>query len=73
MNFYIFWYPTYNWIFNSIFIFKKYITNPLEKLRQLAYYNTKIPKAFKIRELESIRHSMVDSFSRLENEKKSCF
>lgn len=55
------------------FIFKKYITNPLEKLRQLAYYNTKIPKAFKIRELESIRHSMVDSFSRLENEKKELF
>nr|WP_306457790.1 EAL domain-containing protein [Aliarcobacter trophiarum] len=55
------------------YIFRKYITIPLEKLRQLAYYNTKIPKAFKIKELESIRHSMVDSFSRLENEKKEFF
>lgn len=54
-------------------VFRKYITIPLEKLRQLAYYNNKIPKAFKIRELESIRHSMVDSFSRLENEKKRVF
>ncbi|PRM87249.1 hypothetical protein CJ671_10300, partial [Aliarcobacter cryaerophilus] len=54
-------------------VFRRYITIPLEKLRQLAYYNNKIPKAFKIRELESIRHSMVDSFSRLENEKKEFF
>ncbi|MCT7519922.1 putative bifunctional diguanylate cyclase/phosphodiesterase [Aliarcobacter cryaerophilus] len=54
-------------------VFRKYITIPLEKLRQLAYYNNKIPKAFKIGELESIRHSMVDSFSRLENEKKEFF
>ncbi|MCT7512490.1 putative bifunctional diguanylate cyclase/phosphodiesterase [Aliarcobacter cryaerophilus] len=54
-------------------VFRKYITIPLEKLRQLAYYNNKIPKAFKIRELESIRHSIVDSFSRLENEKKEFF
>jgi diguanylate cyclase len=55
------------------FIFKKYISIPLEKLRQLAYYNTKIPRTFKIKELESIRHSMVDSFTRLENEKKELF
>ncbi|MCT7465357.1 EAL domain-containing protein [Aliarcobacter cryaerophilus] len=54
-------------------VFRKYITIPLEKLRQLAYYNNKIPKAFKIKELESIRHSMVDTFSRLENEKKEFF
>ncbi|MCT7499537.1 putative bifunctional diguanylate cyclase/phosphodiesterase [Aliarcobacter cryaerophilus] len=54
-------------------VFRRYITIPLEKLRQLAYYNNKIPKAFKIRELESIRHSMVDTFSRLENEKKEFF
>ncbi|MFY9079583.1 EAL domain-containing protein [Aliarcobacter cryaerophilus] len=54
-------------------VFRRYITIPLEKLRQLAYYNNKIPKAFKIKELESIRHSMVDAFSRLENEKKEFF
>lgn len=54
-------------------VFRRYITIPLEKLRQLAYYNNKIPKAFKIKELESIRYSMVDTFSRLENEKKEFF
>lgn len=55
------------------FIFRKYITIPLEKLRKLAHYNTNIPKAFKIKELESIRYSMVDSFTKLEKEKKDLF
>lgn len=55
------------------FIFRKYITIPLEKLRKLAHYNTNIPKAFKIKELESIRYSMVDSFKKLEKEKKDLF
>ncbi len=54
-------------------VFRKYITIPLEKLRQLAYYNNKIPKAFKIRELESIRHSMVDSFFKITKMKKKEF
>ena len=49
---------------------RKYVTKPLEELRQYAYYNNIVPKAFKVRELESIRYSMVDTFSRLETEKK---
>lgn len=55
------------------FIFRKYITIPLEKLRKFTYLNTNIPKAFRIEELESIRYSMVDSFSKLEKEKKDLF
>lgn len=56
-----------------MFALRIYVTKPLEKLRQYAYYNNKVPKAFKLRELEAIRHSMVDSFSRLENEKKELY
>ena len=61
-------------IFLIIFMFlRKYVTKPLEELRQYAYYNNIVPKAFKIRELESIRYSMVDTFSRLETEKKELY
>lgn len=56
-----------------MFTLRIYITKPLESLRQYAYYNNKVPKAFKLRELEAIRHSMVDSFSRLEKEKKELY
>lgn len=56
-----------------IFMLRIYITKPLELLRQYAYYNNNVPKAFKIKELESIRHSMVDSFSRLEKEKNELY
>ena len=61
-------------IFLIIFMFlRKYVTKPLEELRQYAYYNNIVPKAFKVRELESIRYSMVDTFSRLETEKKELY
>ncbi|WP_368029080.1 putative bifunctional diguanylate cyclase/phosphodiesterase [Arcobacter sp. s6] len=61
-------------IFIIIFILlRKYVTKPLEELRQYAYYNNIVPKAFKVRELESIRYSMVDTFSRLETEKKELY
>ena len=56
-----------------IILLRIYVTRPLELLRQFAYYNTKVPKAFKLKELEAIRRSMVDSFSRLENEKKELY
>jgi diguanylate cyclase (GGDEF)-like protein len=59
-----------------IFIFiliRRYITKPLEELRQYAYYNNVVPKVFKVRELETIRYSMVDTFSRLEKEKKELY
>ncbi len=56
-----------------VVLLRVYISKPLELLRQYAYYNDYVPKAFKLRELEAIRHSMVDSFSRLENEKKELY
>lgn len=56
-----------------LYILRVYITKPLELLRQYAYYNNNVPKAFKIKELEAIRHSMVDSFLRLEKEKNELY
>ena len=56
-----------------LILLKKYVSNPLEQLRQYAYYNNDVPKAFKVKELESIRYSMVDTFSRLESEKKELY
>jgi diguanylate cyclase len=56
-----------------LILLRKYVSNPLEQLRQYAYYNNDVPKAFKVRELESIRYSMVDTFSRLESEKKELY
>jgi diguanylate cyclase len=61
-------------IFILIFILiRNYISIPLEKLRQYAYYNNVVPKAFKVNELEAIRYSMVDTFSRLDTEKKELY
>lgn len=56
-----------------LLLLRKYVSKPLEELRQYAYYNNKVPKAFKLNELEAIRHSMVDTFSRLESEKKELY
>jgi diguanylate cyclase (GGDEF)-like protein len=57
----------------SWFISRHLLTIPLEKLRQFAYYRSKVPKAFKIKELEAIRSSMVQTFSRLEEEQKELY
>ena len=54
-------------------LLKIYILNPLEKLREYAYYNNIIPKAFKLKELEAIRRSLVDTLSRLDDEKKELY
>lgn len=55
------------------FIHRRYLIRPLEKLRQYAYYQSDIPPSFSIKELEYIRASMVQTFSRLENEKKELY
>lgn len=52
---------------------KRYLIYPLELLRQFAYYQSKIPEAFKVVELEYIRASLVQTFSRLEEEKKELY
>lgn len=56
------------WIF-----FNELVTKPLEILRQYAYYQSSIPKPFYIKEIEYIRASMVQTFYRLEQEKKDLY
>jgi len=60
-------------ILGVYFLFKKHVVKPLEKLRQFAYYQSEIPKKFKLKELESIRYSMVQTFARLDAEKKELY
>ncbi len=55
------------------FIIKRVVGHPLEKLRQFAYYQSAVPKSFKIKELEAIRASMVQTFSRLDKEQKELY
>jgi len=49
------------------------VNKPLELMRQYAYYQSDIPNPFKIKELEYIRASMVQTFSRLEQEKQDLY
>jgi len=54
-------------------IHKRYLIEPLELLRQFAYYQSKIPSKFPVVELEYIRASLVQTFRRLEEEKKELY
>lgn len=54
-------------------LFHVYITRPLEKLRQYAYYQSQVPKVMRIRELESIRSSMLQTFTRLDQEQEELY
>ncbi len=60
-------------LFILLVVIRKYLSYPLERLRQFAYYQNMIPKSFKLQELEAIRYSMVQTFQRLENEKKELY
>lgn len=63
-------------IFILIFIWlllRHFVVKPLERLRQFAYYQSEIPKVFYLKELEIIRYSMVQTFQRLESEKKELY
>lgn len=60
-------------ILGVYFLFKRHVVKPLEKLRQFAYYQSEIPKKFQLKELESIRYSMVQTFARLDAEKKELY
>jgi len=55
------------------FFVNKLVNKPLELMRQYAYYQSVIPAPFKIKEIEYIRASMVQTFSRLEQEKKDLY
>jgi diguanylate cyclase (GGDEF)-like protein len=60
-------------LFLSWIIIKFIIARPLEKLRQYAYYQSSVPKSFYIKELEAIRSSMVQTFTRLDLEQKELY
>jgi len=55
------------------FVLRHFVVRPLETLRQFAYYQSEVPKAFCLKELETIRYSMVQTFQRLESEKKELY
>jgi diguanylate cyclase (GGDEF)-like protein len=57
----------------ALALFSKLIKNPLEKLRQFAYYESKIPNNFFIHEIESIRYSLEMTFKRLHQEQKELY
>jgi diguanylate cyclase (GGDEF)-like protein len=46
---------------------------PLAKLKKYAYYSQRPPGKFRVRELEAIRSSLVQSFDRLEAEQKALY
>jgi diguanylate cyclase (GGDEF)-like protein len=54
-------------------VLRRMIISPLEYLRQYAYYQSDVPERFKIKELESVRASMVQTFARLEHEKSELY
>ncbi len=55
------------------YIIKRVIIDPSEILRQYAYYQSQVPKKMLLIEYEYIRASMVQTFSRLEKEKKELY
>ena len=55
------------------FSIQKFIAVPLELLRQYSYYQSQVPNPFKIKELEYIRSSMVQTFMRLEQERTDLY
>lgn len=59
--------------FALILLIKKVIISPLEVVRQFAYYHQNVPDPFPIQEIESIRYSMDQTFTRLEKEQKSIY
>lgn len=54
-------------------VLRYFVTIPLELLRQYAYYQSSIPGQFHLKELEAIRSSMRQTFSRLEDEQKELY
>ncbi len=49
------------------------LIKPLSKLKKYAYYSKLAPSKFKIRELEAIRSSLVQTFHRLDEEQKALY
>ena len=64
---------TFIFLIMKFYFTSKYLIKPLEELRQYAYYNSVIPKKFKIKELEYIRSSLYQTFTRLKQEKEELY
>ncbi len=74
INFILFFVLTPLLILILLWLALKYmIMNPLERLRQYAYYQSSVPSRFKLKELEAVRASLVQTFSRLEHEKAELY
>ncbi|MFT5660459.1 MAG: diguanylate cyclase (GGDEF)-like protein [Sulfurimonas sp.] len=56
-----------------LYLMRHFILQPLESLRQFSYYQNEVPKAFLLKELEIIRYSMIQTFTRLEKEKEDLY
>ncbi len=54
-------------------LLKKFLVKPLEKLRLFAYYHDRTPQPLKIKELETIRSSMLQTFQLLSSEKQALY
>lgn len=64
--------PVFIFIFIWILL-HNFIAKPLERLRKFAHNHSHIPKVFTLRELETIRYTMIKTFQRLEDEKKELY
>jgi len=61
------------YIFLSWYILKKYLIQPLNQLGTFAYYSVNEPSRFKIKELETIRYSLKNTFKRLKTEQEELY
>ncbi|MDQ1244360.1 MAG: hypothetical protein QG565_700, partial [Campylobacterota bacterium] len=64
--------PVFIFIFIWVLL-HNFIAKPLEILRKFAHNHSHIPKVFILRELETIRHAILQTFQRLEDEKKELY
>lgn len=51
----------------------RYLVTPLRRLRHFAYYHDRIPPKQRLKEIESIRYSMMNTFKRLDDEQKTLY
>lgn len=54
-------------------LFHRYWVRPLKTLQKFAYYHDRVPPKQRLREIESIRYSMENTFRRLDDEQKTLY
>ncbi|MDX1352868.1 MAG: EAL domain-containing protein [Thiomicrorhabdus sp.] len=65
--------PTFIIALLLYWLLRVYFMQPLEQLNKFAYYHDRIPDPLKIRELEAIRSSMLQTFQLLAEESKALY